>query len=80
MQNSESNFSPTPAQSREAQTDVERMLRAIDRLNNEIRKIESVSGPSLRTLTLREQVLRLQERLNRAGCLVDFRARRPFSL
>lgn len=44
--------------------DEQRVFDSIDRLNREIGKIESTSGPSKRTLQMRHEVERLESLLN----------------
>jgi hypothetical protein len=44
--------------------DEDRLMRSISQLNNQVDKIESVSGPSLRTIKLRNEIARLEDQLS----------------
>jgi hypothetical protein len=39
-------------------------MHSISQLSNEVDKIESVSGPSLRTIKLRNEIARLEDQLS----------------
>jgi hypothetical protein len=39
-------------------------MRSISQLSNQVDKIESVSGPSLRTIKLRNEIARLEDQLS----------------
>ena len=44
--------------------DEDRLMHSISQLSNEVDKIESVSGPSLRTIKLRNEIARLEDQLS----------------
>jgi hypothetical protein len=44
--------------------DEDRLMRSISQLSNQVDKIESVSGPSLRTIKLRNEIARLEDQLS----------------
>jgi hypothetical protein len=44
--------------------DEDRLMRSISQLSNEVNKIESVSGRSLRTIKLRNEIARLEDQLS----------------
>jgi len=44
--------------------DEDRLFRSISQLRNEVYKIESVSGRSLRTIKLRNEIVRLEDQLS----------------
>jgi hypothetical protein len=44
--------------------DEDRLMRSISQLSNQVDKIKSVSGPSLRTIKLRNEIARLEDQLS----------------
>ena len=44
--------------------DEDRLMRSISQLNNEVDKIESVSGRSLRTNKMRNEIAKLEDQLS----------------
>ncbi len=44
--------------------DEDRLMRSISQLSNEIDKIQSVSGPSLRTMNMRSEIAKLEDQLS----------------
>jgi hypothetical protein len=44
--------------------DEDRLMHSISQLSNQVDKIESVSGPSLRTIKLRNEIARLEDQLS----------------
>lgn len=56
--------------------DEQQVSESIDRLNREIGKIESTSGPSKRTLQMRHEVERLESLLNYSQQHLEVRRRR----
>ncbi len=44
--------------------DEDRLMRSISQLSNEVSQIESVSGRSLRTITLQNEIARLEDQLS----------------
>ncbi len=55
--------------------DEDHLMRSISQLNNEVDKIESVSGRSLRTINLRNEIAKLEDQLSYSKNQANLRTR-----
>jgi hypothetical protein len=55
--------------------DEDRLTRSISQLSNEVDKIESVSGRSLRTNKMRNEIAKLEDQLSYSKNQANFRTR-----